>query len=239
MPLTAPPESPAGWLADAPANYIGKLHLGTVIVLTIIIFQLLVGLFSGAVAPGLASAAITLPAWVDPALSVFGFAMGGLLLWGWWLLSTPNRDANSASRRWIRAFVTASAVLIGVRSGLLLVGAGTILPSGMPSFATPKDAAFWSITAVELLLSLAAYFAQMLYVAWLARRVPDDWMERRSRLLLWLGPILSTVGIVLLGLGPLIALVLYWNLLDRLRKALKGIRADQATTAIGTAGGVG
>lgn len=44
---------------------------------------------------------------------------------------------------------------------------------------------------------------------------------------MWLGPLLATFGLVIIGLGPLIALVLYWNMLDWVRKDLKRIRAER------------
>jgi ACR3 family arsenite efflux pump ArsB len=63
---------------------------------------------------------------------------------------------------------------------------------------------------------------------WLARRVPDQWIVKRATTYRWLLPVLTTVGVLLIGLGPLIALVLYWNLLDRMRKHLKAIVATGA-----------
>lgn len=68
------------------------------------------------------------------------------------------------------------------------------------------------------------YFAMMKYIAWLGRRVPDAYVVSRTKTYMWLLPVLTTVGIVLIGLGPLIALIMYWNLLDRVRKHLKAIR---------------
>ena len=43
---------------------------------------------------------------------------------------------------------------------------------------------------------------------------------------MWLGPLLQTVGLLLIGLGPLIALVMYWNMLDVMRKHIKRILAE-------------
>jgi hypothetical protein len=69
------------------------------------------------------------------------------------------------------------------------------------------------------------FFAMMNYTIWLAKRVPDAWIIKRATTYRWLLPVLSTVGVLLVGLGPLIAMVLYWNLLDRMRKHLKAIAA--------------
>lgn len=58
---------------------------------------------------------------------------------------------------------------------------------------------------------------------WLATRVPDYFIVKRTKTYMWLLPVLYIPGAALIGLGPLIALVLYWNLLDRLRKHVKSI----------------
>lgn len=217
--------APYGWLHESPADYLSLVHRGTVVVQGVIIVQLLMGLCYGALVPGLTSAGITLPAWVDMATTAVGFVLSCLLICGWWMLTSPSTESMSRSRRWVRALVVFSAVALGVRTTLLFMGGGSIGPNGIPNFSRPLDIAFWSVMALESLVSLAAYFPQLLYLAWLARGVPDEPMRRRAMLLLWLGPLLMTVGLVLLGLGPLIALVLYWNLLDKFRKVFKSIRA--------------
>jgi hypothetical protein len=62
----------------------------------------------------------------------------------------------------------------------------------------------------------------MRYTRWVAGRVPDAHMVGRTKTYMWLLPLLYTVGILII-VGPLIALVMYWNLLDRLRKHLTSI----------------
>lgn len=72
-------------------------------------------------------------------------------------------------------------------------------------------------------LALAVqFFGMMGYQQWLGRRIPDQWISRRAKTYRWLLPLLATVGALVL-IGPLIALVMYWNLLDRMRKHLKSI----------------
>ena len=69
----------------------------------------------------------------------------------------------------------------------------------------------------------------MLYLRWLAPRLPDDEVDAKARRLMWLGPLLVTVG-ALIVVGPLIAMVLYWNLLDRVRRNLKQIMHRQSSS---------
>ena len=79
---------------------------------------------------------------------------------------------------------------------------------------------------LSLVAWVAQFFAAMLYVRWLARRVPDQKLHNRAKRFMWLGPLLQTVGLLLIGLGPLIALVMYWNMLDVMRKHIKRILAE-------------
>ena len=53
-------------------------------------------------------------------------------------------------------------------------------------------------------------------------------MTARAKTMMWLGPILYTVGAIACGLGPLVALILYYNLLNWVREGLQAIRADQS-----------
>jgi hypothetical protein len=129
---------------------------------------------------------------------------------------------------------------------MVLVSVALLCVHGILSLAFPAFNAGWSFGAktgvpggsiwmllgiVVTLLSLGAsatsYFASMLYVRWLAPRIPNVNAYKRSRKMMWAGPLLMTVGLLLLGLGPLIALVLYYNLFEWIRKDLKRIRAEQ------------
>lgn len=79
------------------------------------------------------------------------------------------------------------------------------------------------------LVWVVAFFVKIVamvrHVMWLGQRVPDAWMVRRAKKYQWLLVVLGTVGFLAAALGPLIALILYWNLLDRMRKHLHAIIA--------------
>jgi hypothetical protein len=66
--------------------------------------------------------------------------------------------------------------------------------------------------------------AMLTQARFLGRRVPDRVIVDRAGRYRWLLPLISVVGVCLVYLGPLIALILYWNLLDRLRKHVKMIQ---------------
>jgi hypothetical protein len=206
-----------GLLEYSSPEYLAALHQGVFLVLAAIIGQILVmtvnflsALLIGA-GGGNRMAFLELVHFVSLGLSL-------LLLYGWWRLSTPDPamvegNRGDLPRRVVRALLIAAVFLnfAGVfvsnaRNPYLLITLGVL---GLVIFA-------------------GRFFAEMLYIRWLAPRIPNERVHRRASTLLWLGPLLYTVGLVLLGLGPLIALVLYWNMLDWVRKDLKAIRARVA-----------
>jgi uncharacterized membrane protein len=74
---------------------------------------------------------------------------------------------------------------------------------------------------------LVWYFAAMKYLRWLTPRIPNQKAHDRAKRLMWLGPVLC---LVLCVIGGLVALVLYYHLLDWIRKDLRQIRMAQVVT---------
>lgn len=182
------------------------------------IVAMVVMVFAGVAAGAIGGGAAALGA----VMSAVQLAISVLIFLGYIKLTEPDpkftgtEDAN-APRKWVRITAIAS-IGFGVLGVLVQVlsftGAGGLVD------------VLSVITSIGAFGAWAAqFFAMMLYMKWLAARVPDAWIARRSKTYMWLLPILSTVGVFLVGLGPLIALVLYWNLLDRMRKHLKSIVA--------------
>lgn len=214
-------------ITHARPEYLAKLHRGVYFVLANIILGILVGITSavlGFAAPGDETLLLALQ-WT---LAIAGLAIGALGLVGWWRLSTPDpdytgKDEGRTPRVLIRATVVAYA---------LLAVAGFAI--GLPTAGAEPDDAIAPLVMVlglvNLLVFAVQFFASMLYVRWLGQRVPSTRIVKRASRLMWLGPLLYTVG-ALIVIGPLIALVLYYNLLDWLRKDLKAIRARQAAAA--------
>lgn len=148
-------------------------------------------------------------------------------LYGWWRVTTPDPGKAGApdlrSRQLIRTAVVVQAAAAVSSAGAELVGPG-VGAGGGASGATVLDVATILLIVVEVVSTVAwvvQFFAAMMYVRWLARRIPDQKLHTQAKRFMWLGPLLQTVGLLLLGLGPLIALVMYWNMLDKLRKHLK------------------
>lgn len=214
-------------LLHASPEYLASLHRGSVIVLTIILLQVLTifATFGLAMASGLIQAVPTGWAWMDLVIVGVQFVLSAMLVWGWWLLSAPQPSLAEKpwvdkARRWVRYVLLANIAL--------LAGQATVHAVMYAGFT--QNALYITYIGLEIgstLIWLAAYVVHAIYLGWLAKRIPDAAMHKRAKLLMWLCPLLSTVGIILIGLGPLIALVLYWNLIDRFRKAFKRVRAEQ------------
>lgn len=205
-------------------EYLAKLHRGVFLVQTAIIIQILMGfaVFGAAIA---LKGALAQLQWIA---GFVGLLIAAMSLYGWWLFSEldpgyTGQDQGTTPRKVIRL-----AVIAGGAAALLSVLADLLSPSAS---ATPGAAPVSVMHMVAGVVSIGAgavqYFASMLYLQWLAKRVPNEKAGKRAKNLMWLGPVLLTVGIILIGLGPIIALVLYWNLLDWFRKDLKRIRGEQ------------
>jgi hypothetical protein len=63
----------------------------------------------------------------------------------------------------------------------------------------------------------------VLYVRWLAPRIPDVALYEKTRKYMWLLPLIYILGMICLGLGPLIAMVMYLLMLNTVRVRLREI----------------
>lgn len=210
-------------LAKAPAEYLAKLHNGVfiiqaAIICIILVMFALVGITMAATAGGSAAP----PPALELASNVMMFILATALLVGWWMFSEPHPEYEgtyngSDTRRAVRVLLVIAAGISALNVVLELLPASSIV-----------GFAILGLTVVSLFVTVARYITQMLYIRWMAPLLSNRKVYNRAKLLLWLGPVLMTVGIFLLGLGPIIALVLYWNMLDWIRKDLKAIRAEQS-----------
>lgn len=173
------------------------------------------------------------PAWAYWSAETGAIALNLLSLAGWWLLSTPDpafvgRDSGSRARRVLRAalVVSAAAACASLATTVLVDNPRAVRP-GPDSVATPLAALALLAQVVQLGSGIAwivQFFAAMKYLQWLGPRIPDRTIVDRARQYLWLLPLLYVLLFLCIGLGPLIALVMYVTLLDRLRARLRLIR---------------
>ncbi|MBK7403961.1 MAG: zinc ribbon domain-containing protein [Phycisphaerales bacterium] len=213
-------------LEHRPVEYLVTLKNGLTIVLVAILAQVAMGVLGIVVAiVGAAMGGFRYSA----ASAAATTGRGGLLvrcsrayLAGWWLATTPQPRAVAGGldvgpRRVIRV---ALVVQVGIAIANLVVK--PLLLIAPINMASPS----WPLMAVMALASKAAwiteFFACMLYIRWLARRIPDPSLEAEAKRFMWLGPLLYVV-LACVIVGPTIALVMYWMMVRKLRAYLSGI----------------
>ncbi len=201
-------------LQNASREYLTELLLGHRVVLITILVSIIV-----AVLAAIATYALGGSPGVVLALNFISIAISIVSIVGYFKIAAPNPrhiagESPKSARQIVRYACIVSLVIACVSFPL--------------QFFSPAGS-FDLITILNVLVGLVSlvawgmlFFGMMNHEQWLAKRVPDDWMVRRSGRYMWLLPVLYIVGALVL-VGPLIALVLYWNFLDRMRKHLKSI----------------
>jgi hypothetical protein len=154
----------------------------------------------------------TMPPWIEMSSSAVVTVFAWIGLWGVWLLSKPDPgggggDAMRAARR-------------TVRGSLAVHAAGSVVLAMYEFGGWEQSAGYWSIYAVTLAAIVTNYFALLVYLRWLARRIPDGGLARFAARMLWLGPVLSIAGAAVFMLGPFAAVWLEIRLLLRFRRRL-------------------
>lgn len=223
-------------LRFASTEYLNTLHRGAQLIQVYLILML-VSIFGGFVF-GIYGAAIggpTPPAWLALG-GLFASAIASVIgLIGWWMFSErdPSRragDRGESPRRIIRITVIISAVATAASLlASLLQYRGVFFPNaGAGQFSMDLAALVMIVISVGGGLAwVVQYFASMLYVRWLAPRIPNERAARRAKLLLWLGPVLYIVLACVFFIGPLIALVLYYNLFSWIRIDLQRLLRER------------
>lgn len=205
-------------LQDASAEYRAKLKLGLSLVLNgilVLILFFLVSVLASFLLGGRFS-------WVQTVINGVGFVIGCVMLLGYWRYTEPDPgymmfEQPSSARNVVRVSVAVSAAI-----SLLQFLNGFLSLAGMAG----------GVAGVLLIILMIAsfavwmvqFFGVMNYTAWVGGRVPDEFIVRRAKMYRWLLPVIYVVGAIVV-IGPLIALVMYWNLLDRVRKHLKSIES--------------
>lgn len=225
-------------LANAGDAYLKTLRTGARLIVGALLASVILTLatLGAGIAFGLLGA-LTAPGPGGPALGAAGAlitinivaAIGGVAIAiasfaGWWLLTQPDpafsgRDKGQTARRLVRIAVGVRAVVTVAQLPVTLLSTGTI---GAPT-ASP-------IFLLSILAGLAAagawilqFFASMRYIQWLARRIPDQRMHKTAGQYMWVLPLVYILGLACLGLGPLVAFILYLILLEQLRRRITAV----------------
>ncbi len=212
-------------LAAADPVYRDKVHAGLSLVLNAFLLMIIGGMLSfflGVTGAGGGSGLALL-------LPILQLLASLMLLLGYWKYTEPDpgqvmREGTQSARTAIRMTVIVQLVCSLVVLLLGLLGA-TAQAGARPSMAIDAMALVMMFAGLASLVAwIVQFISVMRYTRWLASRVPDDYIIRRTHRYMWLLPVVAIVGLLLFFLGPLIALIMYWNLLDRLRKHFKSIK---------------
>lgn len=249
LPLTpdapTPPVPESGFapmLGDSSPRYVASMRDGAVFVLFAMVVNVAatLGVFGAGFAIAMSSTMATEPpedafALIDMAHALLMLVAGAAGVIGWWWLTTRDPQEGSfahpsRSRPVVRFAVIAQAALF-----LLLSVGPAILTAGMTD-ATPESAVSGALGVLalvgiaSLLIVAIKFFTTMSYLRWLASRIPDETIDESAARFMWLGPLLVTVGALII-VGPLIALIMYWNLVFKTWKGLSEIALDQRDKA--------
>jgi hypothetical protein len=220
-------------LEVADPAYLDALARGVLIVICCTIANVVLSFAAFLVAAVLASMLVFRggPTWADAAMEMFiaiGVMIGAAVTlasaYGYWQLTAPDpgtasREQPGAARRLARATIVASVACSLASSLLNLTYRG-----GAAAGPMAVQVAEAGLSLLGTLAWAVHFFAMMLYVRWLAARVPDAGIVEQTRLYIWLLPVLTVVGVMCLGLGPLVAMVLYLIMLWNLRRRILACR---------------
>lgn len=214
-----------GVFAPAPIELLKSIHTGfktvTILILVYIVTSIAAGIAAAAMtATGSNTANYTM-------VAVGSTINNGLILaiaFGWWKLSAPLPDLpagiSGEDRRsflrvmiWIFAAATALTLLLN------------LIPQNYDPMADPTPINFIAgiLSLIFMIVMLIFYIAQVRYIGWFAKLVRNKKMERRAKHLVWSGPLIAILGLPLILIGPLIVLILYWNMIEYTRRDLKKI----------------
>ncbi len=165
--------------------YLATLNRGVFLILAAIAAQVICAVGGRILIPWLSR-----EGWTDAVrvsellLSTASTGLSVVSLIGWWLFSAPDpafvgAGGGTTARKVVRTTVAAAAVLTAMV---------TLAETLATSIATSVDAAYIVLAVVQAV----KFFACMLYLRWLAPRLPDAVIGARARLLMWLCPLLVT-----------------------------------------------
>lgn len=216
-------------LRYASGSYLETLRRGVSLILNLILVMVVV--MAGMVFSSIAIAQGLIGAWIDWVLSLVMTALSIGMVFGYYWYSEPDPgytglESPSAARKVLRIAVIVGAAinlamfifeLVVTRTGATLPvpGAGGVAPG-----ITLEELLALALQGASLIAFGVQFFATMRYTAWLASRMPDQKILRHARLYMWLLPVITIVGSFACMIGPLVALVLYWNLLHGVRRRL-------------------
>ncbi|CAG1010870.1 hypothetical protein PHYC_03948 [Phycisphaerales bacterium] len=233
-------------LEFANEDYLKTLHYGAIVIEWGAFCPLVAGVLSAVLqsASKLGGQAVASGRGLEVIAGVLPAAGASVAIFGWFLFSRADAgqlgaDASEKARRWVRiALITeliltlASAVTVFIPSVRRLMvqgigGTATTTSGGPGGPAMIPWVTIIIVSAIRLIgIGVSATRAALgaWYVRHLAARVPDFGLQNFARVMIWLLPLLSTVGLFFCGLGPLAAWILSIVLIDKCRRRIRDVR---------------
>lgn len=240
-PSGSPSGSPASasspetfYMRNAPEPYVKGLRQGVALVLNGIL--VMVALMTILILIAFVRAAPRgqpLPRSIEIASNFLMLIPSAMMALGYWKYSERDpvyrgADEPAMARQILRASTVAAAVMAVVNGVCSILGATPNVGAAM--FA---NLGFWVIVSVilaliGLVIQIAHFLSAMKYTSWIGLRLADPAIAKRADQYMWLLPLIWVLGMFCLGLGPVIALVMYWTLLNRVRTGLAVIETGRA-----------
>lgn len=162
-----------------------------------------------------------------------------IFLIGWWKITTPPEGLPEPLDR--GDWRTILRITIPIQIVGLIVGFAwsvynfIVLPTPSHQGLQPSLQGWGLMVLILSVLVGFALFAnlivlwifQMLYARWFAGLTLNDKMQRRAKNLIWSGPLMVIVGSMCLMIGPLIFVILYYNMHKNLKRDVKAILDDR------------
>lgn len=233
-------------LEFAAPEYLRTLNLGTLLIIWGAFAPLLAGGLTLA-ARGLAQSGY-LSSFISgsgsevlaASLSVAGASVS---LVGWFLFTRPDPgqvgvDGGEKARRWVRIMLIAE---VAMNVATLVSAFIPSLAAAMASQGTPAGAGGAGIPLAMIIVAVALVVMQFAvsatraalgawYVYTIASRIPDMGLRKFAKTMIWLFPLLMTVGYAACGLGPLSAWIISIVMASNCRKGVRAAREKIAHT---------
>jgi len=202
--------------------YLRRISQGLLLVLVGLVAQLVttVGIImlSVVLQPRRGGSASWFASW-EAASSIAGVVVAIVIAQGWWMFTEarrpgPESAATASARRVVRTAVLTHTLFTGVA----LLGQWLLVLPALTAWQ-PTLSMTIGLSGVAVLATLAVqFFAVMTLLAHAARGLRDMKLARTVRLRTWSIPLWATLGIIALGLGPIVAWVQYFEVIHRTRR---------------------
>lgn len=205
--------------------YVRSLYRGVVMILVAMILQVvlvLLGIVAMIAAIAIASSAsANSPKFINQFqmwMEIIMLPITALLLVGWWLFSMPDPAILGAEQGQKPRLIIRITVAITAAMAVLELMARTMTVPGANG-----DLLSGSAAVLNGLAGTVQFFASVLYVRWLAPRIPDKDLHDQAKKYLWMLPLIYVLGAICFWAGPLVAGVMYLLMLNTVRMRLQAI----------------